>query len=156
PLDAINRVLFQRLVELLLAQPEADGVRTYLFLDELRDAGKLDGLGRLLTKGRSKGCAAVLGFQDIEGLRDVYGERAANELVGQCGNKAILRLESPATAEWASQVLGEQEGYDRSRSETAVGLEKVSGTLSEHLARRPAVLPSEFYCLPRAGPLNGL
>lgn len=156
PLDAINRVLFQRLVELLLAQPETLGVRTYLFLDEVRDAGKLDGLGRLLTKGRSKGCAAVLGFQDVDGLREVYGERAANELVGQCGNKAILRLESPATAEWASQVLGEQEIYDRSRSETAAGLERPSGTLTEQLVRKPAVLPSEFFGLPKAGPANGI
>lgn len=53
-----------------------------MFLDELRDLGRLDALNRLLLKGRSKNVSVVLGFQDIEGLREVYGDKVANEIVG--------------------------------------------------------------------------
>lgn len=40
----------------------------------------------------------MLGFQDIEGLREVYGYQLANEIAGQCANKAILRCDSSDTA----------------------------------------------------------
>jgi hypothetical protein len=155
-LDAVNRAIFRRLAELLLSQPEADSCRTWLFLDEVREAGRLDGLSSLLTRGRSKGCVVVLGFQDIDGLRAVYGSHVADELVGQCGNKAILRLESPGTAAWASQLLGEREEYDRSWSESSAAGERTRSSVAGQIVRRPAVLPSEFMDLPPAGPATGL
>jgi len=42
PLSAINRVLFQRLSELIISQSESDTRRTWVFLDELKEMGKLD------------------------------------------------------------------------------------------------------------------
>ena len=93
-LDAINQVIFRRVSELILNQSESETRRTWVFLDEVREMGHLEGLSRLLTKGRSKGCSIVLGFQDIEGLRDVYGQKIAAEITGQCSNKAILRTNS--------------------------------------------------------------
>lgn len=154
--DAVNRAVFQRLTELLLGRPEQAGVSTWVFLDEVREAGKLDGLGRLLTKGRSKGVAVVLGFQAVEGMRDVYGDRLADELVGQCGNKAVLRVESPATADWAAALFGDQEVYDRLHGESAAGLGVPTASVSDAPSRRPAVLPAEFFDLPRPGPRAGL
>ena len=108
-IDTINQLLFKRLSELVLAQPEVPpgSLRTtWILLDEVRQAGKLDGLAALSTKGRSKGAALLLGFQDINGPRDVYGREVADELVGQCNTKAILRLNSPETASWASKLIG--------------------------------------------------
>lgn len=154
-LDALNRAVFQRLTELLLAGPERRETSTWIFLDEVREAGKLEGLGRLLTKGRSKGCAVVLGFQDIEGMREVYGPHVAEELIGQCGNKAILRLENPGTAEWAARMFGDQERYERSRTYPEGG--RLAGKSdTEQLVQRPLVLPSEFLSLPRPGQGQGL
>lgn len=122
-LDAINRVIFKRLTELLLSQRElspdeqrATSRRTWIFLDEAREAGDLEGLSTLLTKGRSKGVCIVLGFQDIEGMRDAYGKERANEIVAMCANKAVLRLESPETAEWAGKIFGEYEQYEIEQS----------------------------------------
>ncbi|MFX8836738.1 type IV secretion system DNA-binding domain-containing protein, partial [Acinetobacter baumannii] len=60
--------------------------QAWFFLDEVREAGELDGLSRLMTKGRSKGACVVLGFQDIDGMRDVYGDQVANEICAQCNN----------------------------------------------------------------------
>ncbi len=64
-LDTINQLIFKRLSELILAQPEREPASertTWLLLDEIREAGRLDGLSALLTKGRSKGAAVLLGF----------------------------------------------------------------------------------------------
>ena len=81
-IDTIKQWLFKRLSELVLARegrPEDSPRATWLFLDEVRQAARLDGLSALITKGRSKGAVVLLGFQGIE----VYGREAANELVGQ-------------------------------------------------------------------------
>lgn len=121
-LDPLNRAIFKRATELTLSRPEqpsdqkASGEgQTWYFLDEVREAGELDGLSRLLTKGRSKGACVVLGFQDIDGLRAVYGEEVANELCAQCNNVAVLRLNSPATAQWASELFGRRLAAAQSR-----------------------------------------
>jgi hypothetical protein len=80
--------------------------RTWFFLDEVREAGKLELLGRLLTKGRSKGVALDLGFQDISGMREAYGQELADELLGQCNTKILLRVNSPQSAAWAAKQRG--------------------------------------------------
>lgn len=153
PLDAINRAIFQRAVELILAQPDNPTRRTWVFLDEVREAGKLDGLRSLLNKGRSKGACVVLGFQAIEGLWDAYGKEAAEELAGECNHKALLRVESPETAEWASRVVGEYEAMEIKKSQGPNG---GPPSLTEDIVRRPSLLPSEFTALPVTNPTNGL
>ena len=112
PIDAFNAVIFRRLSELILDLPDlpapSPSERIWVFLDECREAGRLDGLRSLLNMGRSKGATVVLSFQDIDGIKAVYGDHEALELTGQCGNKALLRLESPATAAWCSSIFGEE------------------------------------------------
>lgn len=140
PLDAINRVLFQRMSEILLASDQGPDVRTWVFLDELKEAGKLDGFARLLSKGRTYGVRIVLGFQDVAGLYGVYRENGANEILGLCMNKAILRLDSEPTAKWAAQTIGEAE----LREFTLHG-----ESITEHISNRHAVLPSELLDMPQ-------
>jgi len=162
-LDAINRVLFQRLTELILASSESRTRQTWLFLDEVREAGRLDGLSRLMTKGRSKGACVALGFQAVEGMREVYGQNLAEEITGLCNHKAILRLDSPVSAQWASDLFGKTEEVDRresrSRSRTGRGLLPVLArgrTLTEQRLTTDAVLASEVMTQPAAGPETGL
>ena len=171
-LDRVNRLIFRRLAELILAEPDSETKRTYIVLDELREAGKLDGLHSLLVRGRSKGASVVMTFQEIEGLREVYGEKVAHEITGQCANKVFLRLGSPQTAEWASSFFGEQEWIEvrRSRSEgetTGSSTQDLSITGSrqqgqssgsgwtENRVVKKAVPPSEFLGMPKAGPDSG-
>lgn len=152
PLDAINRVLFRRAAELVLARPESADPKTWFFLDEVREAGRLDGLGSLLTKGRSKGAAVVLGFQDIEGLRAAYGDdRVVNELVGQCAHKFLLRFESPATADWAASVIGQSEWVEEKVTDGSSGR-----SVTYDRVKRDGVLASEFLSLPPTNPADGL
>lgn len=155
-LDAVNQVIFKRLTELVLAQSESNSRRTWFFLDELRQAGRLPGLNSLLTMGRSKGACVVVGFQDLEGLASVYGEKEASEIAGLCANKAILRLDSPNTARWAASVFGEREVLEvRSSSGSSTGTSSSLGgqstdtkgeqsSVSEQVSKREVILASEF------------
>jgi type IV secretory pathway TraG/TraD family ATPase VirD4 len=168
-LDAINQVIFKRLSELILAQTESETRKTWIFLDEFRQAGKLEGLSSLLTKGRSKGASVILGYQDIEGLREVYGHQLANEIAGQCANKAILRCDSSDTAKWASVLFGEREVLERrestsqssssSQNDYYFGGSSTSGTssqTSEQVLKREVVIPSEIMDIPPTNRENGL
>lgn len=166
-LEAMNRLIFRRIAEMVLSQTELyepgfRSPRTWFFLDEVREAGKLDNLSRLLTQGRSKGAAVVLGFQDVAGLQAVYGKEVANELVGQCATTVILRLNSPETAAWASRVIGSHEllesRHSHSRSYPSIlhALPGTGASVSHGVATRPLVLESEIMDLPLTSFQTGL
>lgn len=170
-IDRINQVIFKRVSELLLDQPEdrTGSRRSWLFLDEIGEAGKLEGLTSVLTKGRSKGVCVVLGFQDIDSLREVYGENIAGVITSQCNCKAILRLESPRTAEWASKLFGDYEAIETRRSEatgttdpigprasSGVGTRTHTVTETEHYVKRQSVMESQLYQIPVTSKTTGL
>lgn len=124
-LTPINQAIFRRASDLTLSRPETAD-RTWFFLDEVRDAGRLDGLPALLNQGRSKGASVVLGFQDIEGMRAAYGEKEAHEIVGLCSNKTFLRTDSQLTAKWVEEHFGKTLRYERRVSHTN-GFSSTSG-----------------------------
>jgi type IV secretory pathway TraG/TraD family ATPase VirD4 len=157
-LDKINQVLFKRITELLLSKESppdtSDGEDfSWIFLDEVREAGHLDGLSRLLTKGRSKGVCIVLGFQDIDGLRSVYGTEIANEITGQCHNIAILHTNSATTAQWGADIFGRFLSTDVART---VGAESGEGSRNISRQERMKVYSGDIIELPKASSVNGL
>lgn len=151
PLDAMNRVIFQRVSELVLNRTNSRTRRTWFIVDEAADVGKLKVLKPLIEKARSLGIRIVLGFQDIDGIREAYGEHAGNVISGICANKALLRLDSVGTAKWASENIGEaliKEHTQSFSTSSGPGGGSSSASTSEHLALRGAVLPSEFLRMP--------
>ena len=148
PLDAINRVLFQRLSELILSQSESDTRRTWVFLDELKEMGKLDNLPRLLNEGRSKGVRGVLGWQQMEGIKEEYGEQLGLEIAGICANKALLRTDSPTTADYFCSVIGKSE-YSEWTHGVTKGKE-TSHSRNQQNVIKDTVLPSAFLRMRRA------
>ncbi|MGE0414903.1 MAG: type IV secretion system DNA-binding domain-containing protein [Verrucomicrobiales bacterium] len=107
----LNRAIFRRLTELVRKQSEVKprDRQTWFFIDELRNAGHLSDLDKFLVEGRSKGACLVLGFQDIEGLRDNYGEKGANEIVGACANKVFLHNGDQMTIKYATEHFKSQD-----------------------------------------------
>lgn len=154
-LKAINQVLLTRIVELItIYTPEIDPTSasarvpsTWFVFDELPEIGRIDGLSSLLAMGRSKGTSVVIGFQEVAGVREVYGADLTHVITGQCANKAILRVDSEETAKWGSGVIGEVEVMEEETSTTA-GPDGTSTTTSERLMKREMVLPSEILALP--------
>lgn len=170
----LNRAILFRLAQLIRDQADADRDpagrpprQTWIVVDELREAGKLDGFNSLLVEGRSKGACVVLGFQDIPGLHSVYGRELADELIGLCANKAFLRTGDPSTQQFASNCVGTQD-VDMRRVSTSFSQSVTSaressssesaGTqVSEQRVTRPVILPSQFAeSLPRPNREVGL
>ena len=141
-------MIFQRVTELVLSLSESNTRRAWFFLDELKEAGRLDTLPRLLTKGRSKGARLCLAFQAYEGLRSVYGDELAAEITGMCSNKAFLRTDSPDTAKWAAQIIGDMELREWTRSIQHGSSSTTSQ--SEHIVKREAILHTQIMQLPLA------
>ena len=154
--EAINRLFFKRASTLLLAMPEDTPQRSWFFIDEAGDAGRMDGLPSLLKKGRSKGGRVALSFQSISSLRNepVYGSHVTDEILGQIGNRFIGLIECPETAEWASKLVGDIEFIQQSNSYTS-GQHSSSTTSYNHVIAR-SVLPSEFMSIPVCSYENGL
>lgn len=150
-LDPINRAIFQRMTDAVADRlGERPSDETWFFIDELRLAERLNGLQRLLVGSRSKGGRIVLGFQGIEGLQLVYGDKGAEEVLGQCGNLAILRLQSPASMEWAARFFGKQDYVKESvtyqKSETSGTSSSTTSGVSVQMSieERDSIKPAEF------------
>lgn len=154
-LDTVNQLFVSLAAQHVLTQPESDKRRTWFFFDEFSEAGKLRGLESIILRGRSKGCCVVLGFQDISHVHSVYEKELGNTIVGQCGNKAFLRIESPETADWASRSFGDLERPEINQSVTR-SKDGVTKTFAEQRQLRASVLASQFMTLPTCGPQNGL
>jgi hypothetical protein len=103
----------------------------------------------------------VLGFQDINGLRDVYGREVAEELLGQCNTKVVLRNNSPDTTEWCAKLFGSREVVETTpgSSRSFHGLVSDgsrSDSTSMGIVRRELVLDSEILGLPPANLDDGV
>ncbi len=161
-LCAINRALFDRASELLLAQPDSGSRQTWILLDELPQRGPLDGLDDLLSMSRSRAVSVALGFQDVERLRDIRqlsGEHLTQAMLGQCGNRAFLSLESPEICEWASrwfrerELVGVYEGYsggesrnERSASQSSNERSQIASSLIQRTWIRRIVEKKKTSC----------
>lgn len=159
-LDAINRAMFKRASQLITSRTDENPPdETWIFLDEARQLGRLDGLSDLLNEGRSKGAHVVLGFQDLEGLYAVYGEHIAREMVGNCGSIAVLKLNNPTTEKWASQYFGEFREMKRSQtfsSGSGGGHFHSSSSETFQEQKTEVLLPQEFHNFPPTNRTNGL
>jgi hypothetical protein len=162
-LKTVNQVIFKRISQLLLDLPDIEKNstrRSWICLDELAQLGKLDGLNDLLTNGRSKGVCNVIGFQDFDGLKDIYGEDIANVIFGQCASKAFFRLGSGSSAKWASEQFGEKERFENTNSRGESSNAQTGTTYnwetSEKVEKRDAVLSQEFLTMKATNPKNGL
>ncbi len=161
-IDPINRILISRAVEITLSQDDLKPEQvdlgenfTFFWFDEIREAGRLDSLPRLLLKGRSKGASVFLGLQSNGGLSAVYSPEVAAEMLGQFGCIGVLRLNDPTTAMWASDVFGRAvvDSKSKGTSSSNDGMSR-SAQISE--VERHLIQSAEFLYLPKTNKENGL
>lgn len=156
--DTLNRLLFRQLSKMLIARHgRIENDETWIFLDELREAGVLPGLRQLLLRGRSKGVAVALGFQDVEGIYAAYGEHDGAEIIGATQNAMVLHINptAPSTAKWASSVFGSRRDLTPTMT-TSVGTNNQSSSASQQLSAIENVLPIEFTQLKMPSEKEGL
>jgi type IV secretory pathway TraG/TraD family ATPase VirD4 len=150
-LSKLNQFIFNRSAELLLSQSNSSTLRTIFVMDELPTAGKLDKLQDLATLGRSRGVSIWAGFQSIEGMRHVYGEKPAHVICEQFHHKALLRCGDAPTAKFCSETIGEVEQRVTTQNTSRNhGREGVSTSVSTNtnIRRVAKVMPSEFLSIP--------
>jgi type IV secretory pathway TraG/TraD family ATPase VirD4 len=64
---------------------------------------------QLVVRGRKRGLAVVMGFQNVSQLRSIYGRDGAVTLTSSPTTKVIMRCDEAETAKWASELLGSRE-----------------------------------------------
>lgn len=153
-LRAINQAIFTCASKAVLGrEDDYPDDHSWFILDEARAAGKFPGVSEFALKCRSKHGHVVLGVQDINGLFSVYDEHAARELFGLCGNVALLRVTSPTTAQFASEVVGEFEDKEivrgvsqgtQANPDTASTSHSAGESSNEHYRRQHSLLPADF------------
>lgn len=147
--DTLNRLIFRQLSKFIIGRSgKIEKDETWIFLDELREMGALSGLRQLLLRGRSKGVAIAMGFQDVEGMYAAYGEHEGSEIIGAAQTLAMLHINATAakTAAWASQVFASRR--DSAQSSSVNFGDSSSQGMSSHLELIPNVFPIEFTSLP--------
>jgi type IV secretory pathway TraG/TraD family ATPase VirD4 len=147
----INAIILQALTNEILREPDTDLPRHWFVLDEFRAMQKVECIRNLLNLGRSKGASVLLGVQSVEGLREIYGPDATEDILQACSTKTFLKAGGAVTAEWAEKHFGKIRHTERS---TGVSRGPTGTTHSENfsLQDRPLFLASTFLSLPLPEP----
>jgi len=145
-LAPLNRILFQLLASSLVEPKAFPPQRTWVFLSDLCQIGRLESLSPLLSRGPAAGVTVALSVEDLEILQRHYGPEATG-ILGLCGNYAFLRIANPATARWASQTLGVAKVQILYQTESTLS-GRTSRGVTITPAERPLVPPTAFQQLP--------
>jgi len=122
--------------------------RVWIVVDELPVLGRQTKLETLVTRGRKRGLAAVLGYQSIAQLRRIYGHEQAAVLASRPSTKLLLRVDEPETAAFIAHQIGERETL---RYEIGMSAAEHGDRINLHPSRRtePVVMASEIQRLPK-------
>lgn len=143
----LNAMLLKALTNEILRRPNTRQPRHWFILDEFRAMERVDCIHDLVNRGRSKGACVLLGIQSIEGLFEVYGEHATNDILSQCTSKIFLRAGGPKTAEWIADYFSKVRQVETVVTETSTSQGDSTST-QYALNDRPMFLPSYFLNLP--------
>jgi len=92
-----------------LMSAEIGSDQVWIMADELPAMEYQPQIEKLITRGRKRGLAVVMGFQNVSQLRSIYGRDGAITLTSSPTTKVILRCDEAETAKWASELLGSRE-----------------------------------------------
>src|SRR5260370_33071212 len=115
---------------------------------ELPALGYPPQIEKLVTRGRQRGLAVVMGFQTVSQLRSIYGRDGAVTLTSSPTTKVILRCDEAETARWASDLLGSHEIERLSMTQLAgLSTYREGVNLQPHRSAEQIVTPAEIQLL---------
>ncbi len=119
--------------------------QVWIVVDELPALGYQPQIEKLVTRGRKRGLAVVIGFQNVAQTRAIYGRDGAITLTSSPTTKLIMRSDEPETARWASDLIGSHE-TERIQMTQLAGLStyREGVNLSPHRSVEQLVLPAEI------------
>lgn len=155
PLDQVTsqagfmRLLANLLLALMVQQGERQlAQKQVLFVaDEFTRLGRLDRIVDVATVAAGINLETLFILQDKGSLEAVYGDQAADTILGSCATVRVFNLGrgDSRTAEWASKLAGYQTIRTQSTS-TAAGSKTASTSSAE--VREPLLTASDILELP--------
>jgi hypothetical protein len=137
------------LIGRLLAADRQNERTTWVVIDELAALSRQQNLETLLTRGRKRGLAVVLGFQSMSQLKSLYGWNGAATLLASPSVKLLLAAGESEVAKWSSDQVGEVELERAQHTESAGAWAGSDRQVRARVRRRdPAILSTEFQHLP--------
>lgn len=124
---------------------DAEQTRTLaFFIDEFTSLGRIDEIGSLIDKGRSKGCVVWLGFQSIEQVKERYSPNFASALMSMVGTHVVCGISMGETQTFIANLFGKRRVAITSFSQSPGA---AGPSISQHEETRPVVLPSQLGAL---------
>ena len=110
----VQSILGHLIAKLLKEEEHEHAPKTWVFLDELPLAGRVESLADFLNTARSKGVATVIGTQSINMLSipRLYPGPETAAILANPRNRAFLRTSDNETAQWMANQIGKREAYE--------------------------------------------
>ncbi len=134
--------LYKQLIKVATARPELSLPRNvYYILDEFGNMPKIENFDKMITVGRSRKIWFNMIVQSYSQLNNVYGDKVADIIKGNCGIKMFIGSNDMTTCKEFSELCGNVTVVTRSTSGT--DLDKAVN-VSTQTQVRPLIYPSEL------------
>lgn len=144
--------LYKQLIKVASANPDLTLPRNvYYILDEFGNMPKIENFDKMITVGRSRKIWFNMIVQSYSQLNNVYGDKVAEIIKGNCGIKMFIGSNDLATCKEFSELCGNVTVVTRSTSGT--DLDK-SVNVSTQTQVRPLIYPSELQRLNHGGDIG--
>jgi energy-coupling factor transporter ATP-binding protein EcfA2 len=146
-IQTLQGVWLDTLVRWLMSN-EIGSDQVWIMADEMPALGYQPQIKSFITRGRKRGLAVVMGFQNVSQLRAIYGHDDAVTLTSSPTTKVILRCDEEETADWASKMLGSRELIETSMTQVAgVSSYREGINLQNQKREQRIVTPAEIQLL---------
>lgn len=134
----------------LMTCEESHDPRVWFMMDEVPTLNRLPFLPKSLAEIRQFGGAFVLGYQVYSQLEDIYGDKAAQTILGNLNNRIVFNTPDANTAELFSKALGSEDVEEIRESITVGAHETRDGVgFSSQRTERRIVTASQIQALPQ-------
>lgn len=133
----------------ILSLPDDINRRIFILLDELGSLQRLSTIGKLLTRGRSKGACVFAGIQDDGQIEKIYSPQTRKTFDNAFANRCTFALTGETAEREAKFNIGEVEYREIERSLSMGPHDMRDGiNIGEQKKRDMLILPSEIANLP--------
>lgn len=145
--DFILTIFFSQLIQRLYDFADENGgtlpIKTYFFLDEFANIGRIPDFDRKISTSRSRGISFSVILQSLDQLESVY-EKTYETIMGNCDTHLFLGSNSQKTVEYFSKALGEKTIKRENISKSINDKSEQSKTYSDNLYGRNLMTPDEL------------
>ncbi len=124
----------------------------YFILDEFGNMPKIENFDKMITVGRSRKIWFNMIIQSYQQLNNVYGDKVADVVKGNCGIKMFIGSNDISTCKEFSELCGNITVVTRSTSQSGEGKGSISS--SNQTQVRPLIYPSELQRLNKQGDIG--